>query len=304
MKGIVKRETPLGWRLFQLHYTADPEKDPTTPNGKEWYAREHKGVTERDWRKEYEIDWHALGGQLVFPEFDRSVHVTEHNFPLDPNYWTVYLGVDPHPRTAHAAVWLAVNKYGDMCVPYSYWPQLLNEEREAHGEARLTITGEDGYAAKFREIAGPPYNLDSYLEVMDSAGKNFDAAAGADFFHMYANAGIHFYPARKNRDGAGWGVISEALRLKPSGAGEKPTLTIWNDDALCGHNRLLIEQLEKLRFREWRGSVPDKDPPAEPQQLDRHLVEALMYILLFVPEFIDQSRRRSSWEPTIPSCAY
>lgn len=72
----------------------------------------------------------------------------------------------------------------------------------------------------------------------------------------------------------------------------------------CGDNDILIEQLEKLRFREWRGHVPDKDAPAEPQQLDRHLVDAMMYVLLHGPEFVDQRKPRTTFEPTIKSCAY
>lgn len=195
MKGISEYDTPLGWHVFRLHYTADRDRDPATAKGRAWYALERKGMKERDWRKEYEIDFRALGGQLVFPEFDRSVHVTEPRFPLDPNYWTVYLGCDPHPRVAHAFVWLAVNKFGDMVVPFSYWPQALNEEREEHGEPRLTIAGEDGYAAKLKMIAAGPLGLESYIEVMDSAGKNFDAAEGIDFFEQYRNCSIYFYPA-------------------------------------------------------------------------------------------------------------
>lgn len=105
--------------------------------------------------------------------------------------------------------------------------------------------------------------------------------------------------------GAGWNAISEVLRLKPCDGGPKPTMTIWLSDRMkCGDNDVLIEQIEKLRFREWRGNVPDKDAPAEPQQLDRHLVEALMYILLFGPDFVGQRKPRSSFEPTVPSCGY
>jgi hypothetical protein len=52
---------------------------------------------------------------LVFPEFDESVHLVHHSaVEIDPAYWTVWMACDPHPRTAHAFVWLAVNRDGEM----------------------------------------------------------------------------------------------------------------------------------------------------------------------------------------------
>jgi hypothetical protein len=42
-------------------------------------------------------------------------------------YWTTWMACDPHPVTAHAFVWLIVNKYGEMIVPWSYWPEEENQ---------------------------------------------------------------------------------------------------------------------------------------------------------------------------------
>jgi hypothetical protein len=298
MKGYSSRETPLGWKVFRVHYSADPDKDPAR-NGKEWYAHARKGIKERDWRKEYEIDYRALGGQLVWPEFDPTIHVTEHRFPLDKGYWTVYHGADPHPRRAHAHVWLAVNRDGGMVVPWSWWPEALNMERSESGKARLTVSD---YAESLRDIENAPLGLRSYLAVMDQAGKNFDAEEGVDYFQKYLENNIHFYPAKKNRDLSGIDALSEVLKLKETDAGPQPTLTIW---AGMGDNDELAEQIRVLRFQEFRGNVPDKDPPAKPQEIRRHLVDALMYILLYGPEFIDQERSGLSlFEPIYPSLGY
>ena len=137
MKGVSLREVAPGWTVARVHFSADPDKDPAR-NGKAWYEHARKGMRERDWRKEYEIDYEALGGSLLFPQFDESIHVVE-PFVLSSSDWTVYQGCDPHPRTEHAFVWLAVNRAGDYVIPYSYWPSGQNEEQANNHQSRLTV---------------------------------------------------------------------------------------------------------------------------------------------------------------------
>lgn len=58
-----------GFTVFRLHYTADPRKnDPT------WKDLARRGIPERDWRREYEIDWTSPEGEPVIPEYDAQVH--------------------------------------------------------------------------------------------------------------------------------------------------------------------------------------------------------------------------------------
>jgi hypothetical protein len=58
-----------GFAVFRLHYTADPAKRST-----EWRERTQRGLSARDWRREYEIDWASPAGEPVFPEYDAQVH--------------------------------------------------------------------------------------------------------------------------------------------------------------------------------------------------------------------------------------
>lgn len=68
----VKRNSQ-GNLVVRLHYSADPEKNPATPEGKAWYDRAvklyHGGANSLGWRREMEIDWSAGVGELVFPYF-------------------------------------------------------------------------------------------------------------------------------------------------------------------------------------------------------------------------------------------
>ena len=66
MRGLTVRETSLGWRVVRLHYTADPDKDPNTERGKQWYGPARKRMSAARWQKEMEIDYGAMGGRLCF----------------------------------------------------------------------------------------------------------------------------------------------------------------------------------------------------------------------------------------------
>jgi hypothetical protein len=285
MKGCSTR-TVNGWTVNRVHYSADPEKDPATEAGKKWVEDAQRGVRKRDWRQEYEIDYRARSGQPVFPEIDENIHKIK-PFILAPGAWTVYLGADPHPRTAHAFVWLAINKFGEKVVPWSWWPQEQNDELEGLGKPRLTVAD---YAKRLKLVDKSGLNLEPWRSVMDQAGKIFNASEGVDYFQKYREENVYFEPAKKNRDLSGYDSISEALKLEKFEDGEYPGLTIMEG---CGDNDELFRQLRDLRFREWRGIVTDKDAPEEVEQKKRHLVDCLSYILLDGPEFVPIGKQRN-----------
>jgi hypothetical protein len=97
---------------------------------------------------------------------------------------------------------------------------------------------------------------------MDVAGRSFNATEELSYFDSYRNEGVHFYPAKKNRDLPGYDLINEALkpvaRTVRNETEEWPRLTIWKG---CGDNDVLVRQLKSLRYKEWRGSP---GPPAFP----------------------------------------
>src|SRR3990167_1629008 len=70
MTGIETYRTKSGFKVVKVHYTADPEKNPATPEGQEWLKRALAGVkggfSSSSWRKEMEIDFKARSGQKVF----------------------------------------------------------------------------------------------------------------------------------------------------------------------------------------------------------------------------------------------
>jgi hypothetical protein len=296
MRGVSVREIPAGkpgagTRVVRLHYFADP-----TMTSERIAELKSQYTSEARWNREMEIDYGALGGQLVFPRFDESIHVVPPRMPLDDRYSTVWLACDPHPRTAHAFVWLAAHREGDLAVVWSWWP------KERHGKESMVTKD---YAEALIEIEESPLNLKPCFHLMDVAGRSFNADEEKSYFDKYRDCGIHFQPAKKNRDLVGYDLINEALKPTPYTIGDtveqRPRLTIW---AGCGDNDELVRQMKYLRYREWKGVVTDKDAPEEPEQKDRHLIDCVSYILLDGPQFIDSSGQLSTFEPIYPAIGY
>jgi hypothetical protein len=297
MKGIAIRTTQLGFNVLRLHYSADPDKDPATEKGAAWLSEAKKGMPDARWRQEYEIDYGALGGQLVFPAFDESVHCVKDCFPIDEKYSTIWLACDPHPRTAHAFLWLAVNAEDELAVVWSWWPE------ERHRKESMVT---DDYAADLKKIDESTLGLKPRYRLMDVAGRSFNATEEESYFDRYQNAGVYFNPAKKNRDYSGYDLVNEALQPRPYTVGDKteqrPRLTIWRG---CGDNDVLVRQMKNLRYREWKGNVTDKDAPEEPMQKERHLIDCLSYILLDEPRHVRRRQKQSvKFEPIYKSTCY
>jgi hypothetical protein len=302
MKGLSLRRIPegkpgAGIKVVRLHYSADPTMTPARVA-----ALKTEYPDTATWNREMEIDPNARSGQKVFPGFDEGIHVVDHFLPLKADDWTVWLACDPHPRRAHAFVWLAVNRYGDMVIPWSWWPEEINKEREKDNENRLLIRE---YVEAVREVEKSGFFPPSFMDLMDQAGKNFNSDEEHNFFDAYEADGAVFTPAKKNRGYAGYNLINDALTPKRYIVGSeehfKPRLTIMRG---CGHNHILVQQFRNLRFRKLKGDVEEKVAPPEPIDKDRHLIDCVSYILLDGPMFIDRSRRPPDFAPTYPSLGY
>ena len=63
-------------------------------------------------------------------------------------------------------------------------------------------------------------------------------------------------------------------------------------------------QFKSVRFKEFKGAVIDKDPPSDPMDKDRHLIDCFSCILLVDPRFIDPRGGLSTFEPIYPNLAY
>ncbi len=243
----------------------------------------------------------------------------------DGHQWTTYMACDPHPVTAHASVWMIINKQGKMIVPFSWFPEEENDVRVEKNRPRLQIEDylQKYYAVESMGLFPPPYR-----ELMDQAGKGmYDN--GFNFFERYrrprwGGRAIHFYEARRNdftgkQHGGdtqyhGYAEISAAFTEKEfeikteDGKVERfvePALTVLRHfhGVPMGHNAKLVEQLKQLRRKELRGiAAEERDRPDEPASKERHLIDCLSYILMDKPRFVppkDPNRDRGELPRTL-----
>lgn len=75
MKGLNISENPLGFTVIRLHYSADPSKDPETPEGERWLEEAKRGFPDPvKWQQEFEINWWVASGTRVYPQFTEDKH--------------------------------------------------------------------------------------------------------------------------------------------------------------------------------------------------------------------------------------
>jgi hypothetical protein len=75
--GVVEYDTPDGFHVLRVHYTADPAK-----RSEDWKKKEQQGTSAADWEQEMEINFNVPKGLPWYPEFRYDFHVAK--APLVP----------------------------------------------------------------------------------------------------------------------------------------------------------------------------------------------------------------------------
>ncbi|MCL5037405.1 MAG: hypothetical protein M1269_09860 [Chloroflexi bacterium] len=83
INGIREWNNRIGFHIAELHYSADPEKNPKTGTGRKWLNSAKKGTTPDGWLREYEINWNVAKGDRIFTEFSLENHVRKLDFIPD-----------------------------------------------------------------------------------------------------------------------------------------------------------------------------------------------------------------------------
>jgi len=118
LRGVKFWENPKNkFGVIQIHYTADPDKDPETEKGKAWYDQVRPGMPEEGWLREMEISWATMEGAPVYAE----VKPEQVDLDLDwDSRWVIYRGWDlgyHHPAVHFSCVnsetdqWLWLNEF-------------------------------------------------------------------------------------------------------------------------------------------------------------------------------------------------
>lgn len=274
MKGLDIRKSDKGYSVIRLHYTADPDKDPER-DGADWYAKTRAGTSETAWAQEYEMDPYAKAGKLVYPEFDRSLHLVE-PFRV-PDSWTRYFALDYALHVEAAALWVAVSPDGDHVYYREHYvrdkliPWHANRFHELEGYQRNNL-------GDWEEVKGKTEII--RLRLSDPDFKKRNPVTGEDIDYNFRIRGIACLPANnKLIDGI------EAVRegLTPSLVSGKPRIYLF--DTL----RYTISEIEGYRYPELTDMQSQtRDPSEKPVKKKDHLVDCLRYLELYGIDYQDK----------------
>ena len=326
MEGLSLRRIPpgqpgAGIAVVRLHFTADP-----TMNEEKVAALRAKYTSEARFRREMDIQYEALEGELLYPEWHRGINAIPEFDVSDSDRWTLYMGLDPHPRTAHACLWYAVNKHGDGVVCGELWPEFGTRYGPVDG-IRWKVADIAEAIQMFEsdsELKPSPFQwargkrLKVFRRVMDTYGHaSGNADEDEDYFELYRKAGIrlseaankagkpneivrlNFDSAKKGHDNLAkaYNNIGQALTQSLDGAGHAlpPQLTVFEE------NYETIEEFENVRFPE---GVAETLTDERPISYQKHLLDCLAYIWTSRPRFVTPKRIDDVFVPQYPNLGY
>lgn len=257
-----------GFTVIRAHYSADP--DPYL-QAKVAEARAMYKSTGRlaFFNKEYEIIYDALSGELIYPHFDKTVHVIP---PLDPVViadWKKIRIIDPGWRNACAVLWMAVSPAGWRgCV---FTDPITNKETPipvlvVYRELYVKKTDVADIIAAVKILSGTErYEID----LIDPSAKitKGNEAAGLNTFNQFIAGGIPVVEAN-NTVASGLDEVRRRLGIY----GASPALLF------CSNCEVSISEHEKYRYKDVSARVAmNADAPEAPRKKDDHTCDCTRY---------------------------
>lgn len=334
LRRVAQGQPCAGMLVVRLHYSADPER--WTPD--EVAKLRASYASEARFRRELEIEYEALEGELLYPEFARERNVVEPFDVSDPERWTIWMALDPHPRTAHAMAWEAVNKHGDRALCGELWPEFGTaygptdgvrwKTRDYAQAIQLFESDSELKPAPFEWARGKRLRI--FRRFMDTFGKGANSDEGdEDYFEAYRKLGIelsheaekagqssqvvklNFDSALKGQDNLSkaYDAIGRALaaRVDKSGSRQAPQMVVFEG---CYE---AIDEFENVRYPKTKKRPGDdfgveagagQESGEKVVTFQKHVLDCLAYIETARPKFIQPGRRRSTFQPIYESTAY
>lgn len=292
MKGIQEYKTKAGFTVIRTHYTADPDKDPSTEEGMRWLEKALQGVKggkgSSSWLKEMEIDFNARSGEKILPELEEmkdSVLVDDFEVPA---WWDISGGYDFGKRN-----------------PFSYHDYAVDGDRNIYAVYEAYGSGYE-IPMQAKLIKGSPYfkrqsvrYADPSIWAQDEHNERRDGYTSKQ--EIFAECGISFVKGRQ-ADIAGIerlemllfdmaiGEDGKVIRLpkkNPQFKIFKSCVNLWNE-------------LVNLRWSDFSAKVEEERGKKESiKQVDNHAWDDLKYFILSLPDESIKPKPRSK-DPAMP----
>lgn len=285
--GLTVRTTSAGIPVARVHYSADSHKRPGTAEGAVWLKQASAGypggTRSPRWRKEMEIDYGALGGTRLFPEWENwraagRIVIA----PFDPVGYRFYGAYDHGWRNPASFHVYGINSDGMMIccfefygshVPYQYVADIIKGKTvvvppsgccEIHDRARV-FQGNPFAGKEVWKRADPSM----WAEDQPQNDKTNKSMA-----HLYSKAGISFQPAEKGTDT----TVAEWLL---SYYWKNPGNPLYRIFDTCP---MLIWEIGQQRHRTFSAQVAlNREQPEELVDKDNHAWDDQKYFLQKFP---------------------
>jgi hypothetical protein len=248
MRGVARFRSREGVASLRIHYSADPDKDPLTPAGQLWKARQlasgayEGGELGWRWQQHLEINPEARGGKAVLPALldDRArSRIVIAPIPFDRrSSWSYASGLDWGAR--NNAVWL-IKGTDPLARRY------LVHELSAPGSEIGGIKGMCDQMKKhplFGKLNGKIQSDPSLW----NEDQNQDSGGLVSKAALFARYGVHLQPAASKGQQADEVLTDRLLYYYWAGWEESefsPLLMIFNT---CANT---IRNLQRLRYDEY-----------------------------------------------------
>jgi len=266
-KGMKCRKTPSGLWVLEVHYSADPAKDPDTPEGRAWVAMQAQGyvggTASTAWLREMEIDYEAKGGNPVFP----FLNDVQSPIWTPPKSWQIFLkshrirraaGYDFGSTNPSALVAIATDEQKNI-----YTEGEIYEPCDVVGEHCARLRAHPQFS-QFESIWADQSMW--WPTARDKHGRK------TSYAELYAAEGVRLTAANRGVDA----TIARMIRSVHWSDIKNPSLFI--DREL---NPMLARELRGLRWKEYpsAATAARNNNPEEIVQKDNHAADALFYVL-------------------------
>lgn len=178
MNGFTVTENALGATVVRLHYSSDPDKDPATDKGSQWFTTMRRLYPDDNkWQQEFEISWFVAQGARVYPEFSETLHAKK----LELRRRKVILRAWDFGYLAPACVIAQIDDRDRLCILREI---IGNEETTKQFAEKVISRCSDWY----------PMHAPGFMDYCDPAGQQRKSTAEqseTQDVEVLKNLGIH-----------------------------------------------------------------------------------------------------------------
>lgn len=279
MAGFSYRLADQTIPVLRVHYSCHPERIPGTEAGEAWKIdasmRYPGGTNSPRWKKEQEIDYGAMSGTKLFPEWDRWK--TERGIviaPFDPKGYRIYGSYDHGWRSPATYLVHGVSPEGEIVTLWEFYANYVPVHQISEIIKGNKVITEDG-----RCFYGNPFAHREIFKVADPSIWAEDVPqsdkTNKSTAWIFERCGIFFEAGEKGGDT----TVAEWLMGH-----------FWRDPhsslyRICNNCEKLIWELGQQRFKQLSEKVAlNKDQPEELVDKDNHAWDSLkMFLKRFPP---------------------